>query len=102
MELIRQIKDAEKQAGDVIEKAGQDAALLSEQVQKERGEQLKTAQQCRIKAVDEAVSQAAQDGTAQVRQITETGSEAVSSLKAAYSSKANACVEKVLSQLQQV
>ncbi len=101
MELIKQIKDAESRAKDIIEKAKQDAALLSEETRKERAERLKAAQNRRIEAIDEAVSKAEQDGTTQVEQIVQAGAEAVSSMKASCSEKTNTCVEKVLSQLQQ-
>lgn len=101
MELIKQIKEAEKQAKDIVEKARQDSALLLEESKKQRADLLKQSQQRRIKAIDEAVSKAGQDGKAQAGQITQTGSEAISSLKAACSQKIQTSVEKVLSRLQQ-
>ena len=101
MELIKQIKEAEKQAKDIVEKAGQNSALLLGESKKQRADLLKQSQQRRIKAIDEAVSKAEQDGKAQADQITQTGSEAISSLKAACSQKIQSSVEKVLSRLQQ-
>ncbi|OQY06871.1 MAG: hypothetical protein B6I25_02960 [Planctomycetales bacterium 4572_13] len=101
MELIKQIKDTENQAKEIVEKAKQDAASLSEEAGKKRTERFKTAQQRRIKAIDEAISKAEQDGTVQVEQITDAGNEAISSLKSSCSEKSNTCVKKVLSQLQQ-
>jgi len=101
MELIKQIKDAEKQAGDIVEKAKQDSASLLEEAKKQRADLLKQSQQRRIKAIDEAVVRAEQDGKAQADQIAQTGSEAVSSLKASCSGKIQPSVEKVLSCLQQ-
>ena len=102
MELIKQIKDAEKQAKDIVEKAKQDSALLLEEASKQRADLLKQSRQCRNKAIDEAVNRAQQDGKAQADQIAQTGSEAVSSLKASCSQKIQSSVEKVLSSLQQV
>jgi V/A-type H+-transporting ATPase subunit G/H len=100
MELIKQIKDAEKQAKDIVEKAKQDAASLLEEAKKQRADLLKQSQQRRIKAIDEAISRAEQDGKAQADQIAETGSEAVASMQASCSQKIQSCVEKVLSHLQ--
>lgn len=101
MELIKQIKDAENQANDIIEKAKQDAALLLDEAKDQRAELLKQSQQRRIKAIDEAVSLAQQDGKAQADQIVRTGAEAVSSLKASCSQKLQSSVEKVLLRLRQ-
>ena len=101
MELIKQIKNAEKQAKDIAEKAKQDSASLLEEAKKQRVDLLKQSQQRRIKAIDDAVSKAEQDGKAQADQIAQTGTEAVSSLKASCSQKIPSSVEKVLSRLQQ-
>ena len=101
MELIKQIKDAEKQAKDIVEKARQDAVLALEEAKKQQADLLKQSQQRRIKAIDDAVTQAQQDGKAQADQIAQTGSEAVSSLRASCSEKVQSSVEKVLSRLQQ-
>ena len=101
MELIKQIKDAEKQAKDIVEKARQDAALLSEETRKERVERLKAAQQSRTEAIGKAVSAAEESATTEVEQIARAGAETVSSLKNSCSAKTTVCVQKVLSQLQQ-
>ena len=101
MELIKQIKDAEKQAKDIVEKAKQDSALLLEEAKKHRADLLKQSQQRRIKAIEDAVNRAEQDGKAQADQIAQTGCEVVSFLKASCSQKLQSSVEKVLSRLQQ-
>ena len=101
MELIKQIKEAEKQARDIVEMAKQDSASLLEEAKKERLDLLKQAQQRRSKAIDDTVSRAEQDGKAQADQIAQTGFETVSSLKASCSQKIQTCVEKVLLNLQQ-
>ena len=102
MELIKQIKEAEKQAKDIVEKAKQESASLSDEAQRQREELLKQSQQRRIQAIDDAVNKAEQEGKAQADQIAQAGAEAVSSLKASCSQKIQSCVEKVLSRLQQV
>ena len=101
MELIKQIKEAEKQAKDIVEKARLDAALVLEEAQKQRADLLKDAQQRRIKAIDDAVNQAQQDGKVQADQIAQTGTEAISALKTSCSAKVQSSVEKVLQRLQQ-
>ena len=101
MELIKQIKDAEKQAKDIVEKAGQDAALILEEAKKQGDDLLKQSRQRRTKAIDDAVSTAEQDGKSQADGITQTGSETISALKEPSSAKIPTCVEKVLSRLQQ-
>jgi len=101
MELIKQIKNAEKQANDIVEQAKQNAASLLEEAKKQQVDLLKQSQQSRIKAVDEAVNRAQQDGKAQADQIAQTGVEAISSLKTACSQKIQSSVKKVLLRLQQ-
>ena len=102
MELIKQIKDAEKQAKDIVEKARQDSASLLEEAKKQRDDLLKQSQQRRIESIGAAVNQAEQDGKTQADKIAQTGSEAVSSLKASCSQKIQSSVEKVLTRLQHV
>jgi vacuolar-type H+-ATPase subunit H len=51
MELIKQIKDAEKQAKDIVEKARQDSASLLEEAKKQRDDLLKQSQQRRIESI---------------------------------------------------
>lgn len=101
MELIKQIKGAEKQAKDITEKARQDSATLLEEATKQRLDLLKESQQRRIKALDDAIHQAELDGKYQADQIAQTGSKAISALKVACSQEIDSCVEKILSRLQQ-
>ena len=101
MELIKQIKEAEKQARDIVEKARQDSAVLLEEAKKQRLDLLKQAQQRRSTAIDDAVSRAEQDGQAQADEIARTGSEKIASLKASCSQNIQTCVNKVLLNLQQ-
>lgn len=101
MELIKQIKDAEKQAKDSVEKAGQDAGLILEEAKKHRDDLLKQSQQRRTKAIEDAVSRAEQEGKSQAEQILQTGAETIAALKESSSAKINSCVENVISRLQQ-
>ena len=101
MELIKQIKDAEKQAKDIVEKARQDAAVLVEDTKKQHSDLQKRAQQRRVRTIDEAVKQAGQAGASQADEITQAGSKEIEALKASSSAKIQSCVDKVLSCLQQ-
>jgi vacuolar-type H+-ATPase subunit H len=101
MELIKQIKDAEKQAKDIIEKAGQDAGLILEEAKKHRDDLLKQSQQRRIRAIEDAVNRAEQQGKSQAEQILQAGAEKIAALKEFSSAKIKNCVENVLSRLQQ-
>jgi V/A-type H+-transporting ATPase subunit G/H len=102
MELIKQIKEAEKQAQEIVEKAKRESASLSDEAQRQRDELLKQSQQRRIEAIEDALNKAEKEGKAQADQIAQAGAEAVSSLKASCSPKIQSCVEKILSRLQQV
>jgi vacuolar-type H+-ATPase subunit H len=101
MELIKQIKDAEKQATDIIEKARQDAARVLEEANKQRTDLLRQAEQGRLNAIDEAVDKAEQEGQSQASKIAKAGKEEIDSLRASCSVKIQSCVEKVLTRLQQ-
>lgn len=101
MELIRKIKDAEKQAKDIVEKAGQDAGLILDEAKKHRDDLLKQSQQRRTKAIEDAVNRAEQEGKSQAEQILQAGTETIAALKESSSAQIRICVENVLSRLQQ-
>lgn len=101
MELIKQIKDAEKQAKDTVEKARQTAAALGEDTKKQHASLLRSSQQRRVDMIDDAVKKAEQAGASKADEITQAGAEAIAALKASSSAKVQTCIEKVLSRLQQ-
>lgn len=102
MELIKQIKEAEQQAGQIVEKARQDAVAMLDQAKTKRAEQLRQAQQQRIAQVEEAVAAAEKKGRIQVEQLSGQGGQEIAVLKAASAKKLGACVDQVLSHLAQL
>lgn len=74
---------------------------MMEDAKVQRGDRLKQAQQRRHDAIDKAVAEAQQQGTAQLEQLSGQGDEEIAALKASCSSKIQACVDKVVSHLQQ-
>lgn len=102
MELIKQIKDAENQAKDIVEKAKQEASAVIEAARKQRAERIQQAQKRRNQAIDDAVALAEQDGKAQTEQLSGQGQEQIAALKASASKKMQSCVEKVVSRVQQM
>ena len=101
MELIKQIKDAEKQAKEIVDKAKQEAAALLEDAKIERAGHLKQAQQRRHEAIDKAVADAQNQGASQLEQLSKQGDQEIAALKESSSVKIQACVNKVVSHLQQ-
>jgi len=101
MELIKQIKEAEQQARDIVEKAGRDAGMVLEEAKKHRDDLLKQSHQRRNKAIEDAVSGAEQEGKSQADQILQAGDETIAALKESSSAQIKNCVEKVLLRLQQ-
>ncbi|MHC5082778.1 MAG: hypothetical protein ACYTET_02410 [Planctomycetota bacterium] len=100
MELIKQIKEAEKQAKEIVDKGRQDAAALMDQARAERAEKMKQVQQTRIEAIERAVADAETQGTSQVETLAGEGDQAVSAMKEAASAKVAGCVKKVVAGLQ--
>ncbi|MCI0499163.1 MAG: hypothetical protein L0Y36_05735 [Planctomycetales bacterium] len=101
MELIKQIKDAEKQAKDIVDKARQDAALLVEESKKQRTNILREAQRRRLEAIEKAVADAQAAGKTQVEELNRQGGQDILALKAACSSKIQPCIDTIVSRLQQ-
>ena len=58
MELIKQIKETENQARDIVEKARKDAVALMEQVRLDHAEQVRQSQKKREEAISSAIAQA--------------------------------------------
>lgn len=102
MELIKQIKEAEKQAKEIEETAKQDAADILEEAKKQRADVLAQGRQHRNKAIDEAVAQAEQQGREQAELLTQVSDKKIASLKALYAAQTQVCIEKVLSQLERL
>jgi len=83
MELINQIKDAEKQAKEIVAKGRVDSAKLSEEASKRGLEQLEAAEQKRKNAITDALTEAEQIGVEQVQQLKSQGSTQIEQLQSA-------------------
>ena len=101
MELIKQIKEAEKQAGEIVDKAKQDAVALSQAAKARRDSLLQQAQKERQQSIDEAITEAQKKGACQVQQLSEQGDREIAALKESCSTKIQSCVSNVISHLQQ-
>lgn len=101
MELIKQIKDAEHQAAQMVEKARLDAATLLDAAKSKRAELLRQAQQQRLARLDQAVQDAEKTARTEVEQLAAKGTDAIGALKETAAQRFQTCVDKVLSQLQQ-
>ena len=75
MELIKQVKQAEQQAKEIIEKARKEAALIVEKSKQQRQQRLKDAMERRRKATDQAVKTAEQQVQGKLSELKEKGQQ---------------------------
>ena len=101
MELIKQIKEAETNAKQIIEQAKADAVRIAEQAYQERTEKLKEAQDKRKIAIEQAVVQAEKSGAAQAETLKNEAKQEIQQLKSQSESKMSSCVDKVLNSLKE-
>lgn len=73
MEIIKQIKAAESQAKDIIEKAKADALKIAEDFSSDREKQVSGAAQQRRDAIAKAVGDAEANGQAEVEKLMSDG-----------------------------
>ena len=71
MELIKKIKEAERQAQEIIDQAKAESVKEAEQGRSRRLERLAQAEQERKKAIEAAVSAAQSEGLAEVEGLKE-------------------------------
>ncbi len=69
MELIKQIKQAEKQAQEIIEQAKTDAAKKAEKTRSALAQALEKAEHNRKKAIQAAVATAQSQGVAEIKNL---------------------------------
>ncbi len=96
MELIRQIKESETQAKNIVEQARVNADQLLERACKERAEQTAEAQRQRRLAIERALESARHDGQTQAEQITAEGHRQIEILGQRCEGKIDGCVQRVL------
>lgn len=101
MELIKQIKEAETNAKQIIEQAKADAVRIAEQAYQEQTEKLKKAQDERKIAIEQAVAQAEKSGADQAESLKNEARQKIQQLDSQSESKMDGCVDKVLNSLKE-
>lgn len=101
MELIKQVKDSEKQAKEIVDKARHEAALLLEESKKQRAELLRQAQQRRLQAIEKALADAETRGKTEVESLRSQCDQDILAQEAACSAKMKTCIDKIVLRLQQ-
>ncbi len=99
MELIKRIKDAEKQAAQIIDQAGADAHKQAEQFRERKQEMLKQAEQERKKAIDQAAAKAEAEGKVEVEKLGKQGQKDCDELREKVAPKTPAAAAKVMEYL---
>ena len=99
MELIKQIKDAEQQAKEIVETAKAGAVTIAEQGKARQLELRSQAEDERKAAIEKAIAQAEQDGQAEVEELKAQGTAARSELESKARGKMDAAAEKVMDKL---
>ena len=101
MELIKQIKDAEQQAKEIIDTAKTEAVKIAEQGKARQLELRSQAEDERKAAIEKAIAQAQQDGQAEVEELKTKGAATRSEMESKARVKMDAAVEKVMAKLKE-
>lgn len=102
MELIKQIKEAEAQAKEIIEQAKTDAAAIAEDSRGRQAEQMNTAQEERKQAIERAVGEAEAAGQSEVEGLKARAAEDKQQLQASAGARIDQCVGRVMDHLRQM
>ena len=101
MEIIKQIKAAETQAKEIIEKAKADALKIAEDFSNQRAEQLAVADKTRRDAVDQAVATAESAGQAEVEKLMADGAGQREEMENTAKANLDAATSKVVAKIVQ-
>lgn len=99
MELIKQIKEAEQQAKEIVETAKAGAVKIAEEARSRQEQRRSQAEDERKAAIEKAIAQAEQDGQAEVEELKAQGTTARSELESKARGKMDAAAEKVMDKL---
>ena len=99
MELIKQIKETESKARQVVDQAKADAVKMAEQNRKKRNEAMAVAEQQRRAAIDAAVKSAEADGIKEIETMKADAEKKRADLGASASVKLEAAAAKVMDYL---
>lgn len=99
MELIKQIKQAEAQGQQIIDKANTDAADLAEKAKQNQSRQLAEAEKQRAEAIQKAVEDAQADAAAEIEKLKDHAQQNRSKLRDSATAKMPQAVTKVMEYL---
>jgi len=99
VELIKKIKDAEKQAAEIVKQAETQALRQAEDLRKAKSEKLKQAETARKKAIDEAVARSEIEGQNEVEKLQSQGQKDRQELRQRTAPKIQAAATKVMDYL---
>jgi vacuolar-type H+-ATPase subunit H len=99
MELIKKIKDAEKQSSEIINAAKAGAAKQAEEFRKVKTGKLEQAQSARKKAIDQAIIAAETEGKKKVEKLHSEAKQQREHLKESVSPKIPPAVNKIMEHL---
>lgn len=99
MELIKQIKNAENEAAQIVEMARQDAAKIHEEAASQCQSLKKESEIRRRQLIDLAVEQAQIEGAKEAELLNQKGQSAVSELQQSCQGNINSSVHRVVEAL---
>ena len=102
MELIKQIKEAEAQAKEIIEQAKAEAVSIGEDARRRQSAAASAAQEERRQAIERAVAEGEAAGQSEVESLKGRAAEEKQQLQENAGAKIDGCVGRVMDYLQQV
>ncbi len=102
MELIKQIKEAEAQAKEIVEQAKADAAAIAEDSRRRQSEQMDAAQEERKREIERAVAEAEAAGQGEVEGLKARAVEEKQQLQASAGGRIDQSVGRVMDYLRQM
>lgn len=102
MDFIKQIKDAETQAKQIVENARKEAALLQEKAHLEYLDSLKRSHQKRIELIDKAVADAQEKTQSEVKQVFDEGKQQVEQIQKKAAGQFDACLNDIMQFLERL
>lgn len=99
MKLIKQIKEAEAQAGRIIEEAKAEAVQQAEQAKAAQRQALARAEQQRKEAIEKALAEATASALAEVENLKAQAEKDRHGLRRRADAKMSAAVEKIMDYL---
>ncbi len=102
MELIKQIKEAEAQAKEIVEQAKVDAATITEDAMRRQSEQMDAAQEARKQAIERALGEAESAGQSEVEDLKAQAAEEQQQLQSRAGAKIDHCARRVMDHLRQM